>query len=159
MRWHEFEQAAPEIAGAGAQRFQQTHLALIGTLCLNGWPRISPIEPVFINGDLILGMIWQSKKALDLLRDSRCVLHSVVTDPDANEGEFKLRGRAIRVAEDQYYAQIRDRWRITSSTPLHVFLMDILGASLTTYNFNQGLMLVTVWDIEHGISEIQRRYP
>jgi hypothetical protein len=159
MRWHEFEQAAPEIARAGAQRFQQAHLALIGTLRLDGWPRISPIEPVFINGDLVLGMIWQSKKALDLLRDPRCVLHSVVSDPDANEGEFKLRGRAMPVAEDPYYTQIRDRWRITSSTPLHVFWMDILGASLTTYDFDQGLMLVAVWDTEHGAAEIHRHYP
>lgn len=159
MKWHDFQEATPEIAIAGAQRFQRARLALIGTLRLDGWPRISPVEPVFISGELVLGMIWQSKKALDLLRDPRCALHSVVTDPDANEGEFKLRGRAMPAVEEHYFGHVRERWRIASSAPLHVFCIDILGASQTTYDFDQGLMLVQRWDAEGGTSEIRRLYP
>jgi hypothetical protein len=109
-------------------------------------------------GDLVLGMIWQSKKALDLLRDPRCVLHSVVTDPDANEGEFKLRGGAV-AAEAHYFDQIRARWHMAPAAPLHVSWIDILGASLTTYDFDQGLMLVKLWDAEGGISEMRRFHP
>ena len=46
------------------------------------------------DGQLALGMMWRSMKALDLLRDPRCVVHSVVSDKDGTEGEFKVYGRA-----------------------------------------------------------------
>ena len=159
MKWRDFQDTASEIALAGVQRFQGARLALIGTLRSDGWPRISPVEPLFISDHLVLGMIWQSKKALDLVRDPRCVLHSVVTDPDANEGEFKLRGRAIAVAEGRYVEIIREKWRLAPSASLHVFWIDVLGASLTTYDFDQGLMLVTRWSTEGGTLESRRRYP
>jgi Pyridoxamine 5'-phosphate oxidase len=159
MRWRDFQERESEIALAGVQRFQRARLALLGTLQLDGWPRISPVEPLFISEDLVLGMIWKSKKALDLLRDPRCVLHSVVTDPDANEGELKLRGRAIPVSEGQYVEFIRAKWQLGLGAPLHVFWIDILSASLTTYDFNQGLMLVKRWHNEGGSSEARRAYP
>ena len=104
-------------------------------------------------------MIWKSRKALDLLRDPRCVLHSTLTHPDANEGEFKLRGKAVPTEEDAYVREIREKWRILPGTPLHVFCVDILSAPLTTYQFDQGLMIVARWDPDAGESEIRRRYP
>jgi hypothetical protein len=145
MKWRTFQEKAPEIASAGAQRFQQSRLALIGTLRLDGWPRISPVEPMFLSEDL--------------LRDPRCVLHSVVTDPDANEGEFKLRGHAMPDAEGRYVEVIRDRWRLAAAASLHVFWIDIFSASLTTYDFDHGLMLVKRWHAERGVSESRRPYP
>jgi hypothetical protein len=39
-------------------------------------------------------MLWQSKKATDLRRDPRILVHSVVTSRDGGEGEFKIRGTA-----------------------------------------------------------------
>ncbi|HZD41232.1 MAG TPA: pyridoxamine 5'-phosphate oxidase family protein [Terriglobales bacterium] len=159
MKWHEFEKAAPEIARAGAERFRAARLAFIGTLRLDGWPRINPVEPLFISGDLVLGMIWQSKKALDLLRDPRCTLHSVLTDPDENEGEFKLRGRARPPADEYYSEQIRTLWGMDPSAALHVFWIDIIDASLTTYDFEGGLISVARWDANTGTSEIRRHYP
>ena len=159
MRWRAFQEIEPEIALAGVSRFQQARLALLGTLQMDGWPRISPVEPLFFSEDLVLGMIWQSKKALDLLRDPRCVLHSVVTDPDANEGEFKLRGRAVPVVEGQYVELIRAKWQLAQGAPLHVFWIDILSASLITYDFNQGLLLVKRWHHERGSSGARRAYP
>src|SRR5262249_43241617 len=41
-----------------------------------------------------LSMMWQSAKATDLLRDPRILVHSVITNRDGGEGEFKLRGTA-----------------------------------------------------------------
>ena len=159
MNWREFHKAAPEVAEPGAERFRRASLALIGTLRSNGWPRISPVEPLFVSADLILGMIWQSNKALDLLRDRRCLLHSVVTGPDANEGEFKLRGLAIPATKQGYFSQIRERWRIAPSAALHVFVVEILAASITTYDFDRGLMLLKRWRPEVGTVESSRTYP
>ena len=78
-------------------QFGRTGLALVGTLRRDGWPRISPVEPFIANGQLYLGMMWRSVKALDLLRDPRCVVHSTVSDRDGTEGEFKVYGRAREV--------------------------------------------------------------
>src|SRR5258705_13691811 len=47
----------------------------------------------------MLGMMWQSPKALDLLRDPRIVVHSVVSERTGKEGDFKLYGRVVDVQD------------------------------------------------------------
>ncbi len=97
VTWQRFAAQAPELADLGASQFGRTGLALVGTLRSDGWPRISPVEPFIAEGQLYLGMTWRSVKALDLLRDSRCVVHSTVSERDGTEGEFKVYGRAVEV--------------------------------------------------------------
>ena len=80
VSWGVLADRDPELAALGLDRFERTGLALVGTLRKNGWPRISPVEPVIAGGQLYLGMMWQSVKALDLLRDPRCTVHSTVSD-------------------------------------------------------------------------------
>src|SRR5207253_10232258 len=80
VTWDDFSKACPELAALGEERFRARELCMLGTLRRNGWPRISPNELDFVAGQLLLGMMWQSYKALDLLRDSRCVLHSCTSD-------------------------------------------------------------------------------
>ena len=99
MNWGEFKDEAPELAALGEERFDRTGLVLVGTLRKNGWPRISPVEPLIVDGNLYLGMMWQSRKALDLLRDPRCTVHTTVSSRDGDEGEFKLYGQAVDVQD------------------------------------------------------------
>ena len=95
--WQQFASQDPELAALGEAQFGRTGLALVGTLRRDGWPRISPVEPFITGGQLYLGMMWRSVKALDLLRDSRCLVHSTVSDRNGTEGEFKVYGRAVEV--------------------------------------------------------------
>ena len=95
--WQQFAESAPELAALGEAQFARTGLALAGTLRRDGWPRISPVEPFIVDGQLYLGMTWRSVKALDLLRDPRCVVHSTVSDREGTEGEFKVYGRAVEI--------------------------------------------------------------
>ena len=97
--WQQFVDAAPGLAGRGAAVFGRTGLALVGTLRRDGWPRISPVEPFIVDGRLCLGMMWLSRKAQDLRRDPRCVVHSAVADREGGEGEFKVYGRAVEVTD------------------------------------------------------------
>ena len=97
--WQEFASQVPELAALGEAQFARTGLALVGTLRRDGWPRISPVEPFIVDGRLYLGMMWRSVKALDLLRDSRCIVHSTVSDREGTEGEFKVYGRAVEVTD------------------------------------------------------------
>ena len=106
--WGEFAAHAPELADGGAAMFARSGLALVGTLRRDGWPRISPVEPFIVGGQLYLGMMWQSRKALDLRRDPRCVVHSTVADRAGGEGEFKVYGRAIEVADIDERRQFAD---------------------------------------------------
>ena len=99
MTWGEFAYQEPELAALGEARFERTGLVLVGTLRRNGWARISPVKPFIVGGQLYFGMMWQAKKALDLLRDPRCTIHNTVSDRQATEGEFKVYGRAVNVTD------------------------------------------------------------
>jgi hypothetical protein len=67
---------APEIAWLGMARLNAARVALLGTLRFDGAPRISPVEPYFAAGRLLMGAMAWSKKAADLRLDSWYVLHS-----------------------------------------------------------------------------------
>ena len=134
MTWQEFAGQAPELAAWGAARFERTGLVMVATLRRDGWPRVSPVEPVFAGRQLYLGMMWRSVKALDLLRDSRCTIHNAVSDRTGVEGEFKVYGRAIEVKDrderqrfcDAVYAKIGFR---PEEPEFHCFAIDIERAS------------------------------
>ena len=137
VRWQEFADEAPDLARLGRQRLEAQGLALVGTLRRDGFPRISPVEPYFVGDDLMLGMLWQSRKALDLLRDARVVVHSATTDREGVEGDFKLYGTAVPrddpVARAGYadatFARID--WR--PPDPFHLFVIDIQSAGYVVF--------------------------
>ena len=135
MNWDDFKQAAPDLAALGKERFERDGLVLVGTLRTHGWPRISPVEPLIVEGELYLGMSWQSMKARDLLRDARCTVHSVVSNRDGSDGEFKVYGRAAdiqsperrRIYNEVLYAKLG--FRLEEGEQYHLFAVDIESAA------------------------------
>jgi Pyridoxamine 5'-phosphate oxidase len=118
LTWAELETAAPDITARGRELLERFQFVFVGTLTKNGSPRVNPCEAYVIDGHLLLNMMPQSLKALDLLRDTRIYVHSPVTSKDASEGgEFKLAGRASvledaalrRKLDDLFWEMIR--WR------------------------------------------------
>lgn len=160
MRWDEFAEAAPELAKLGEERLRGRELCLVGTLRANGWPRITPVEPDFVDGQLMLGMMWRSPKALDLLRDPRLVVHSVVSRREGDEGDFKLYGRAWPVEEDdrraRYRSTIKARidWEPTEPN-YHLFAVDVDSAGFVT--FREGNRFWMAWDGERGLRRGDQR--
>ena len=75
MTWQNFKQNAPDLAAVGEKPLDRTGLILLGTLRKAGFTCISPVESLFTDGHLYLGMMWRSLKARDLLRDPRCTVH------------------------------------------------------------------------------------
>jgi hypothetical protein len=128
--WQDFRDGDRAFAELAEARIDAEGLVLVGTLRRNGWPRISPVEPLIEDGTLYLGMMWRSRKALDLLADPRCVVHSVVRDKAGTEGDVKVYGRAVDVAdadERERYCQAleaRIGWR-PESDEFHLFAVDI----------------------------------
>lgn len=81
-------------AALGKRRLLDPGVVLVATIRPDGTPRISPVEPFVPDGDLWLSMLWQSRKAADLLRDSRVLVPGIVANRDGGDGEFKVRGQA-----------------------------------------------------------------
>jgi hypothetical protein len=133
MRWDAFAAACPEIADRAWERFRERELCMLGTLREDGSPRISPCELDLVEGHLILGMMWQSRKALDLLRDPRCVLHSCTTDRMGAEGDAKVYGRADDVRDPE--------------PNFHAFSIDVRSAGFISFAEPK---LVLSWDPDRG---------
>lgn len=137
MTWQEFAWQDPELAALGQERLDRNGLLMLATLRKNGWPRISPVEPLFFNGQLYLGMMWRSQKALDLLRDSRCTIHNAVSDRHASEGEFKVYGRALAITDsderERYAEAVFKKIGFRPEEPeYHCFAIDIQSAAANT---------------------------
>ena len=135
MNWAGFRKAAPEQTRAAEKMFERAGVVLVGTVRKDGSPRISPVEPMLVGGDLYLGMMWRSLKARDLLRDPRCTVHSAIADRMAKHGEFKLHGRARNVRdrkERQRYCQaLRKKIGWAPEEPnFHLFAVEVESAVL-----------------------------
>ena len=86
-------------------------MVLVATIRRDGTPRLSPVEPFVLDGDLWLSMMWQSTKARDLLRDPRILVHSVITSRDGAEGEVKLRGSARDEPDPAVQRRYAEHWK------------------------------------------------
>jgi len=150
MRWAELESSQPRLAELGRHRLLGPGVVLVGTIRRDGSPRISPVEPWVMAGDLWLSMIWHSTKAIDLGRDPRILVHSVITGRDGGEGEFKVRGRAC--AENdlsvlrRYAAEVAAGlgWR-PEPGQFHLFAVDIADVTFVRYVDSTGDQFVTRW--------------
>src|SRR5215208_6427294 len=100
--WSEVEAAAPELAARARATLDAHKHKVLATLRRDGSPRLSGIEATIVDGELWLGMMPGSRKALDLRRDPRLALHSASVDPPSDDpsawpGDAKLSGRAVEV--------------------------------------------------------------
>jgi Pyridoxamine 5'-phosphate oxidase len=134
LSWAEFAANEPRIAAHAEERFAATGLCLVATLRKSGVPRISPVEPIIHGGELYLGMMWRSRKAIDLQRDPRCAVNSVVTDREGTEGEVKLYGEAREIADpderEAYCVALNEAigWR-PETDEFHLFALGIAEAA------------------------------
>jgi hypothetical protein len=146
MRWRAFADACPQLAGIAREWIADRHIMLLGTLRADGSPRISAVECDLVGDEFCTGMIWQSAKALDLLRDPRMTVHSLPPGKDNPAGDLKLYGRAVAVEDDvkRAYEDVmfaRLAWR--PPEPYHCFALDIAEAG--TVVFKNGGREIVSW--------------
>jgi Pyridoxamine 5'-phosphate oxidase len=159
VSWAELESAAPAVAASGAHRLDATRVALIGTIRRDGSPRISPMEPYLGDGRLLFGAMSWSRKAHDLSRDPRCVLHSPITAPDAGEPELKLYGEARAAAAEIRDGCARGWWHAHPREAAVVFELAIEQAVLIEWKLQDEVMVLRRWSARDGLSETRRAYP
>ena len=156
MNWTEFAAAAPEIAGHFEKRLAETQLVLLGTNSASGWPRISPCEAYIADGDLMLGMMWRSRKALDLLRDARLTVTTTQSDREAANGDVTLYGYGVPVDEPERKKALGDaqeaviNWR--PSEPFHAFALDVRRASYIAFGEKRRMVR---WTLEAGVEVLR----
>lgn len=137
MRWQDLERQAPRLAGLAHDRLIAPGVVLVVTIRRDGAPRLSPVEPFVLDDDLWLSMMWQSRKATDLLRDDRILVHSITTTSDGNEGELKVRGRAMAIDDPGTRARYCDAVAVLGWRPVepyfHLFRVEIADVTFIRY--------------------------
>jgi predicted pyridoxine 5'-phosphate oxidase superfamily flavin-nucleotide-binding protein len=156
MNWKEFTAAAPEIARQAQEAFEDQHLAVLGTLRRDGWPRISPCEVYFVDGEMLLGMMPNSAKVEDLRRDPRITVVNGQESREPKRGDVKLYGRAREVLDRGQRDRFADAqealisWRPPDHVP--VFAVEIESAAYIS--FGEGRRLLR-WTSDTGEQELQ----
>ena len=147
--WQDVERAEPEFAQRVRALFEAHRHKTIATLRADGAPRISGIEAVFQDGELVFGSMAKARKAADLRRDPRFALHSATVDPvEGSEaqwpGEAKISGRAIAAGP------------ITEGPDGDRFHVDIAEVVHTHLNEDATMLVIEWWMPTHGLRRIER---
>ena len=147
-RWAEVRAAAPDFAERIEARFAIRKHKTLATLRHDGSPRISGIETEFVDGEIYLGMMPDSRKLDDLRRDPRLALHSPTEDPPIDQpagwrGEAKIAGRALDVPD-------------AASSEAGRIRLDITEVVLTSLNQAGNRLVVESWHPGRGLQRLER---
>ena len=91
--WGDLEAVDPELAAFGRARID-CQVSFLATVRGDGSPRVHPVTPWITKGGLFVRMYVTSPKGVDLRRDPRFALHSMMDNDDGVGGEFALSGRS-----------------------------------------------------------------
>jgi hypothetical protein len=148
--WGQFAEEQPGFAARVRERFDARKHKTLATLRADGAPRISGIEVEFEDGQLFLGMMPDSVKLRDLLRDPRLAVHSATEDPPEGAevewtGEAKIAGRAVEV--DFPDSPVEGAGR---------FAVDLTEVVFTHLNEAGDRLVIESWHPGRGLRSIER---
>jgi hypothetical protein len=152
--WHQFRTEAPETAAVVERRIAATGLALMATIRADGFPRISPLEPLISDDRIWLGMMPGSTKSVDLRRDPRLCLHTATADKEVADGDAKLWGRAVAVEDDDTATRAAYAAAFKAATGhdveampggFELFWLDLTGGSSLVLGDDGQHLRITSW--------------
>ncbi|QDL75924.1 pyridoxamine 5'-phosphate oxidase family protein [Streptomyces malaysiensis subsp. malaysiensis] len=151
--WAGFEAAEPTFAGYAQDRFRRYRHHVLATLRQDGSPRVTPLEVTFLSGELWLGMMPDSRKALDLRRDPR---FSVQANPGPGdgltEGDVRVSGRAVEVTDPEAVARFAEAVR--PPEPFHLFRTEVTEVVHTASE--NGEMVLRTWRPGRPVQVVRR---
>lgn len=154
MNWHAFRTAAPALAAIAEERFGAYRHHVLATLRKDGSPRTSGLEVRFLGGQLWLGMMPGSVKALDLRRDPRFTLQA---NPgggtDMGGGDVRIGGRAFEVGEGaEKAAYVKE---VEPPQPFHLFRTELTEV-VRTWVEDDAYLVTQVWTPGRPVRTLKR---
>ena len=152
--WAAFTAAEPELAKLAEERFGSFTHHILATLRKDGSPRTSGLEVRFLHGELWLGMMPDSLKALDLRRDPRFALQANPGPGKApGPGDIRGGGRAFEVedleAKSAYVEEVEP------PEPFHLFRTELTEV-VRTYVEDETYLVTQVWRPAEPVRTLKR---
>jgi hypothetical protein len=149
--WKELAELAPNIAAVFARRHAATgKLCLLATIRADGFPRISPMEPVIFEDQLWIMGMPDTAKFRDLARDPRFCLHTATVDTHLADGDAKLWGVVTDVRDEAVHGRFAQALFEESGMDLrgqvpfdHLYAADLTSASSIALRGEQ--LEITIW--------------
>ncbi|MEU6255893.1 pyridoxamine 5'-phosphate oxidase family protein [Streptomyces sp. NPDC047043] len=152
--WDTFATAEPDLARTVEDRFGAFTHHVLATLRKDGSPRTTGLEVRFLDGELWLGMMPNSLKALDLNRDPRFALQA---NPGPGTGmgggDVRISGRAIGVEEAGTKAAYMKE--VEPPEPFHLFRTELTEV-VRTYVEDDKYLVVEVWKPGEPVRTLKR---
>ncbi|PWI10930.1 pyridoxamine 5'-phosphate oxidase [Streptomyces sp. NWU339] len=152
--WEAFTSAEPALAKTVAERFGAHTHHVLATLRKDGSPRTTGLEVRFLNGELWLGMMPDSLKALDLRRDPRFALQANPgTGTGMGGGDVRISGRAFEVDD----ADTRSKYaeEVEPPEPFHLFRTELTEV-VRTYVEDETYLVLQVWKPGEPVRTLKR---
>ncbi|KAF0845148.1 pyridoxamine 5'-phosphate oxidase family protein [Nocardia caishijiensis] len=160
--WSQFTEEAPRIAELFLRRHRATgNLCMLGTLRADGWPRISPIEPMIFEDMLVLAGMPDTRKFDDLARDPRFCLHTATVDTNVTDGDAKLFGTVTDLRDESVHARFAQKLFDDSGFDIrgqkfdHFYVADLTSAS--TVEVTDDHLTITIWKPGRGERTVTKR--
>jgi pyridoxamine 5'-phosphate oxidase-like protein len=160
--WQEVEAAVPDLAAAVRAVFDAHKHKVLATLRGDGSPRVSGNELTFKDGEVWMGMMDRSVKALDLLRDPRLAVHSATADAELTMGDAKLSGRAVEETDPETIRRFgsdsaEEHDGAEAPEAFHLFRVDVGEVSLVRIGDPADHLMIEFWSPAAGYKRTERR--
>ncbi|MBI1759491.1 MAG: pyridoxamine 5'-phosphate oxidase family protein [Actinobacteria bacterium] len=157
--WQQFADQAPDLAERMRARFTAARHHVLATLTRDGSPRVSGTEVEFRGDDLLIGSMWEARKARDLRRDGRFALHAHTGDGSMACGDAKLTGLAVEVIDPTTLRAVADDHHMSGgpSEPFHLFQLLIGTAVLTSVHPDGDRLVIESWRPGEPVRRVERR--
>ncbi|MEU2561687.1 pyridoxamine 5'-phosphate oxidase family protein [Streptomyces longispororuber] len=143
--WEAFATTEPEFAATVEKRFGAFTHHVLATLRKDGSPRTTGIEVRFLDGELWLGMMPNSYKALDLRRDPRFALQANPgPGTEMGGGDVRIAGRAVEVRDPEVIARYADMVNPPDPDAFHLFRTELTEV-VRTYIEDERYLAVLLW--------------
>jgi hypothetical protein len=155
ISYAEFAMEIPGLAAAVRTQFQSERHHVLATLRADGSPRVSGTEVQFFEGHLTIGSMPGATKARDLLRDPRYALHAHTGDGGMANGDAKVSGVAVEVADPEVLARFVDGREIPPG-PFHLFQLLVSQVVRTTVHPEGDRLILQIWRAGAGMEIAER---
>lgn len=151
--WAGFHAEQPGFAATVRKRFAGHTHHVLGTVRADGSPRLSGLEADIRDDELWLGMMPNSRKALDLRRDPRFSMHANPGSGSGMDGgDVRISGRAVEVTDPAVLARyaagapegLPEVFHLFRAEPAEVVRTFIDGSDLVVEVWHPGRPLRTL---------------